>query len=393
MSHHYNPRKVLRQVSNSLLRQFFAKSRKDIDVEWDTLAETDIESIYRAWQAMKDADRRVVEAVMQDVNAMATEEGVKVLVRDGDTWGKNLREDLDQWESRYDKAMWAYLNHQDVWKMAVLFARADQLEGTRPWVKRSGVSTHPAKTEEADIGGLQNALKAFYRDREGRGHCCRVNHMLRNKRQDYFFVSLSDYTDTYDKLDTEKHDFVRESEQRAFEVVFVYEQQTGSLDVYAKGGKKVVTPLQEVFARVILGVELGEEVEGQPYHLAELLNPKFGFSVEAGDGVDHVRLRRVRLSVKGNRKRRITLEANPDGSADDIHTMIQNYLNQQTLPPALVDVDLATITFRMAGGNNGRATSFSFNLSYPDGCSLKSLREEHRVLGEKYLKKWKIDVG
>jgi len=393
MSQHFDPRKALRQVSNTLLKQFFGILKVPLDIKWDEISETAIEPIFQAWQELQDGPRREVEVVLQDIHAMANEDGVKVLVQDGDTWGKDLRDDLDKWESRYDKAMWTFLKHHDVWSLAVQFARADRLEGTRPWVKRANVPKRTPKTDAEACAELETSLCAYYRKSEGRGHCCKVLHHLRARSLDYFFVNLSDYADTYDKLDPEKNDFVRESEQRAFAVVFVYEQKAGTLDVYAKGGKKVVTPLQEIFARVILGVELAEEDDGQPYQLRLLLNPKFGFPVEAGDRVDHVRLRRVRLSVKGNHKRRVTLEANPDAGPGDIYDMMANYLNQANLPVAVLDVDQATLSFRLKHDGGGRPPSFSFNLSQPDGCNLKSLREEYREVGEKYLRKWKIDCG
>jgi hypothetical protein len=33
----------------------------------------------------------------------------------------------------------------------------------------------------------------------------------------------------------------------------------------------------------------------------------------------------------------------------------------------------------------------TFDVSFPDSCNLKSLREEYRLLGEKYLNRWGID--
>jgi hypothetical protein len=73
--------------------------------------------------------------------------------------------------------------------------------------------------------------------------------------------------------------------------------------------------------------------------------------------------------------------------------MMANYLNQANLPVAVLDVDQATLSFRLKHDGGGRPPSFSFNLSQPDGCNLKSLREEYREVGEKYLRRWKIDCG
>jgi len=240
---------------------------------------------------------------------------------------------------------------------------------------------------------LENALCAFYCEKEGRGHICRAHYLQRNKQQDYFFINLSDYADTYDKLDPKKRDFVRESEQRAFAIVFVYEQSAGTLDVYAKGGKRVTDALMAIFARVVLGVELAEERGRNPYQLNLIVNPSFDFRIESGDGLADVRIRRMRVSVKGNPKRRIVLEANPDGAANDVHEMLEKYINKTALPAAVLDVDQVTLTFRFKHDGPGRAKGFSFNLSAPDGCNLKSLREEYRLIGEKYLKKWAIDCA
>jgi hypothetical protein len=93
---------------------FNEKLKLPIGVDWGKLKQAQIEPIFDAWQKMGDDDRRRVEVVLQDVNAMACEEGVKVLLRDGATWGKNLEQELNQWPSRYDKAMWTYLKHHDV---------------------------------------------------------------------------------------------------------------------------------------------------------------------------------------------------------------------------------------------------------------------------------------
>jgi len=34
----------------------------------------------------------------------------------------------------------------------------------------------------------------------------------------------------------------------------------------------------------------------------------------------------------------------------------------------------------------------TFSVTFPNGCDLKNKREDQRLLGEKYLKRWKIDV-
>lgn len=394
MSQQYDPRRVLRQTSNDLLVQFFKKCKIAVDVDWGRIKETQVEPVFLAWQGLADEDRRQVETVLQDIHALATEDGVRVLIQDGDTWRKDLRLELNKLQNSHDKAMWTFLHHEAIWQTALKFARADSLEGSRPWVKRADVSKKPPRSDPEAIKQLEVAIGSFFQLTQGRGHVCRIQHILRNNRQDYFFVNLSNYADTYDKLDPKRRDFIREAEQRAFSVVIVYEQEAGSLDVYAKGGRKVVKALQEIFARIILSVELEDDCHVvPPYNLAMLLNRDFAFPVEAGDGINHVRLRRMRLSIKGNSKRRITLEANPDAEREDIYDMIDDCLNRESLPAAILDVDQATLCFHRSEVHRGRAATFSVTISRPESSTLKNLREENRELGEKYLKRWKIDVA
>jgi hypothetical protein len=54
-------------------------------------------------------------------------------------------------------------------------------------------------------------------------------------------------------------------------------------------------------------------------------------------------------------------------------------------------VTQATLQFRFVTGKHGRRRSLTFDVSFPDSCTLKSEDEEMRLLGEKYLKRWGID--
>lgn len=396
MSHNYNPRRILRHVSNQLLQAFFANQKIEIAVDWKSIKETAIEPVFQAMQKLSDADHQKVEEVFQDIHALATEEGVRVLVQDGATWGKDLRAELDQWESRHDKAMWTFLNHEDVWTMALRLAHADSLSYSRNWItrvadipKKKLMDDKKAKIDADVLGALETSLCAYYKEKEGRGHTCRVHHQLRKPSQHYFFVSLSDYTDTYDKLDAKKKEFVRELEQRAFQVVICYDESRGVLDVCAKGGKDVISALQDIFAQEVLDTSLSPD-DGKriPYNLNIALDPKFDFPVDPADGIDAVGIKRMRLAIKGS-KRRIQFEGDPDKQVNDVHVMMSKYLNRSELPRAIIDVDLMSLKFSLRHHGSGKQPAFSFDIS-ARSCSLKGKREAYRQLGEKCLKSWSI---
>lgn len=52
----YNPKTVLRQTSNSLLNEFFELRSVELDVAWEELRETKIQSIFEAFQRLAEEE-------------------------------------------------------------------------------------------------------------------------------------------------------------------------------------------------------------------------------------------------------------------------------------------------------------------------------------------------
>ena len=193
----------------------------------------------------------------------------------------------------------------------------------------------------------------------------------------------------------ERGSFDRRPERRAFELVIAYDRTPGShaaLEMYVRGGKKVYVPLQEIFCRVILDEEIGpENRDSHPYELNGLLSRNFQFSTDPEDGIIAVRVRKMRVSVKGSARRRITLEADPQAGIDDIYEMLDNYLNQERLPASILNVTQVGLKFSFDPEFEDLPKSLSFELSAPNSSNLKSKPERVRQLGEKYLKQWGLD--
>ena len=69
------------------------------------------------------------------------------------------------------------------------------------------------------------------------------------------------------------------------------------------------------------------------------------------DGIEEIQIRKLRLSVLGGAKRRITLEADPDGGPSAIYGMLDECLNRNNLPDALFNITLAQFHFRSVRGS------------------------------------------
>lgn len=392
MAPSFDPKKVLRQISNHLLDDLFQVHGHELDVPWDDLKQTEVDEIFDAWQALPESDRRAIEIVMHDVCEMATEDGIRAIVEEGIRQDNRvLLSDIDGYESRYDKAVWTYIRAGDVWEAAVRFARADTMSRGRYWVKRMDIPAKAPDTSDDAITELETAMSAFFLANQARGRLCKIEHYVRASGLHYFFAYMDDYADTYINFD-EEGEFARTPERRAFEVVFVYDNLHGTLEMYARGGKKVNEPLQEIFCRVILGEELPpEDIRSNPYELNGLINRTFEFPTDPEDGISSVRIRKLRLSVKGNSKRRITLEANPDGPVDDIYDMMDEYLDKRRIPHSIVNITQVGIKFSFDQQEDGQSRSLSFEVSHPNSSNLKSKPEQLRLIGEKYLRLWRID--
>jgi hypothetical protein len=390
MSRQYSPKTFLRLLPNQLLKEYFDRRNLLSDLLWYLQGETEIQRIYDAWQGLPEPQRLAVEKDFRDVDEMACEEGVKALVEEGFFHGIDLGAELDRLDGFHHKVMWAFLRHERVFYVASLINYVDSLHG-RYWVRRSDAPRKEPRDSPEARQNLACALSEHYRRTQGRGHRCTVETYLRGGRHHYYFAYPDDYTDTYIGH-TEEGMFVRRAQKRAFEVVFVYDPQDGVLDLFAKGDRQLKADLQQIFCLVILGESVGpEQPRRLAYELNGLMDRGFAFPTDPEDGIEEVRVRRLRLSVIGNGNRRVILEADPKGPVEDVYDLMDETLTRELPRGRVFNVTQATLEFRFTPKGRERPKALVFEVSFPNCSTLKSKREEHRLLGEKYLKRWGID--
>jgi hypothetical protein len=388
-------RKVFRQVSNDLLRQFFEHEQCEMHVDWAKLTETRIESLFRAWTDLSDEQRQRTETVLEEIGEMAHIDALKVIVDEANKQavGGALGTALEDRPSRADKAMLTYLQFPTVWDIAARFARTDMLARQRFWITRIGLPTRSPRTDSAAIDTFEKALSKHFVASEGRGHRCIVEFFPRTECLAYFFAYLDDFASMELHIDGHKG-LARTPRRHLFETVFVFDHQSGSLSLYARGGKPVYVPLQRLFARAMLEHEVNEAgPEGHPYRLDLLLQRDFEMPTDAEDRINEVQVRRLKLVALGEPRRRLTLEADPDGAPRDIFAMIDRWLDREHLSHAKIAVSSATLSIRFSQGADDLPEALTFDVSFPNSSNLKGQREELRAFEEKYLKRWGIDVS
>jgi len=195
MAKPFDPRKILKQIANALLREFFTRRGELTDVPWDTLTEHKIEPVFLSWQALPEEKLREVQMLLRDVNELADHRGVAVLAEGVLMRCPERAEEFRGQESKADKAMWVYLNAPPAFEEAAMFARADALASGRNWIKRNGLPKLKLEVSDAMGQSLGSALTAFYGPVQLRGRHCTIEHYRRADGAEYFFAYLDDYPD------------------------------------------------------------------------------------------------------------------------------------------------------------------------------------------------------
>jgi hypothetical protein len=389
MARHFDPRKVLQEVSNPLLREFFARRGKLRDVPWEGLGETDVEPVFAAWQRMPEAEQVEVQLVLQDVNELAGERGLNVLVEEVQRRAPDRLDEMAALAGRHDKAMWVYLNVPQAFDEAALFARADALAAGRYWVKRNSLPRLAVTVDEARRESLAAALTAYYWPAQMRGRHCHVEHYPRANGTEYFFAYLDDYPDSHVVFDDAGR-FEKRADRYAFTNVFAYSPQDGALELYAEGGRKVIDPLQVLFCKAVLDLDVEPtDPAKSAFNLDHWKDRGVALPTDPVDQIAQVQVRSLRFEIEGAPRRRITLDADPQSFSGDIYQMIDGYLNAKNLPLSRLRVIHVRFHLTFMHEGEGRAKGLTFNVGL-HSCDLKSKPDEMRAIGERCLKLWKV---
>ena len=164
--------------------------------------------------------------------------------------------------------------------------------------------------------------------------------------------------------------FNRRPHNPAFEVVFVYSQKEGSLDLNLRGSFKAIVPLQGMFAMEILKLpELPPDPKDERvYDLAPLSQKSFNFTPAVGSGIEKVLVKKLRLSDRSKKGNRLTVEADPTEKPNAVYDLLDEI--GKSVPLHLYNVTQVDLTAYVTDGDNP-AKAVSFRIGHPNSCSLK----------------------
>ena len=372
MARHYSTCSFFRQVPNALLARYFAGQGLFEDLDFAAMKETKPDALFEAWLDLPEDQRKAMDAEFQEIFELSCEKGFRAII-DEARWQmqadpKRLTafiKTLSALPNHYHRAMVTYLDHPECWKGATRFYHADTLPY---WRKRKNMGHQPAAVDEASLQQLADQISNYFHRTEGRGNNCVVE-PFRRSELDYFFAYPEDYTQQ--SIEWVDGEFAPRPHNPAFEVIFVYSQKDGSLDLNFRGSRKAVEPLQGMFATTILKLE---ELPPDPkderiYDLSQLGKRGFNFVCRIGSGIDEVAVRKLRLSSRFNRGERITLEVDTSDDSKAIYDLLDKI--GKATPLHQYNVTQVEIAASVVVDVDKPAKIIPIRITYPNSCSLK----------------------
>lgn len=369
MARHYTTKDFFRQMPNALLARYFLGRELFADLDFSTMKETKPDELFGAWLYLPDGQRNEMDAELRDIFDMSCEKGFKAIIDEGEWQLGHVPEEfaafvdkLSALPNHYERAMVTFLDHNGFWKGATRFHHADTLTY---WRKRKNLPHEPAAVDQASLDALAQAISGYFHFTEGRGSHCIVE-PYRRGRLDYFFAYPEDYSQQ--SVEWVDGEFGRRPHNPAFEVVFVYSQNEGSLDLNFRGTHKAIEPLQAMFATTILKLpELPPDPKDKRvYDLTPLHQKSFEFTPAVGSGIERVVVTKLRLSSRVKKGERVTLEADTSKDPLAVYAMLEKL---GSLPMySVTQVELAaTVTVDA----DKPAKVMTIRITHPNSCSLK----------------------
>ncbi|MCD6216383.1 hypothetical protein J7L05_00810 [bacterium] len=388
MSRQYSIKSFLRSAPNSLVIQYL--ERLGIDAKEvknnKNLSESKIEPLFETIE--KNENLRVrMDADFRNIEKLATEGGIKVIVEEAIIQNTGITEVLSDMKGHHEAVLWTFLNHPKVFAVASRFYGADNLPN-RSWRKIKYLPDAPSATDKNSRDRLTQAIAAYYKSAEGRGKACKVEHYKRDDRL-YWFCYVQDYAGTSIEFD-DKGEFRRRTLKPAFEVIFVHHPIEKSLDTYVVGYKKTVQNLQKIWALSILNEQIEPTLEKEEvYNLTGLRNRNYPMLLEPGGEVEDVRIRKLKLEFTVPGSKRLTLEADVRSNEHAVYDLFDDLLEDDMKD--LVQVKQVGFQFKFRSDGRRGQNTLSFVVSNPNSISLKY--DPKHLIARDYLKRWGIDVS
>lgn len=372
MAQHYSTKDFFRRAPNTLLERYFLSHGIFSDLNIAEMKAPKVEPLFTAWLNLPASQTKPMEADFLQIHGLSNEKGFLALIDEAQYHLKNEQTALDEFVKKlaslpnhYHRALTVFLDHPEYWKGAVRFSHADTLTY---WRKRKNLSNKPVSLEHKDREQLAKEISTYFHLTEGRGNNCLIE-VLRRGDLDYFFAWPEDHSQQ--SIEWVNGEFNNRPHNPAFEVVFVYSQSDGSLDLNYRGSRKALEPLQAMFAKVILKLDElpPDPADERVYDLAQLGQNDFNFTYDPGSGITSVAIKKMQLTSRATKGDRVTLEANAKQNPKGIYDLLGTI--GKSLDLNLYDITQVELSASIQEETDKPPKRITIRITHPNTCSLK----------------------
>ncbi len=372
MAQHFSTANFFRRAPNALIERYFVERGLFANLYISKMKETKVEALFDAWLKLPDDQRNAMEAELCEIHGLSNAKGFQAIIDEagwhmqGEQAGLHaFVEQLSTLPNHYHRAMTTFLDHPGYWKGATRFSHAD---GLSYWRKRKNLGHHEAAVHEEDRHKLAKAIRTYFHLTEGRGNHCLVEAFRRDER-DYFFAYPEDHSQQ--SVEWVNGEFNNRPHNPAFEVVFVYSQSEGSLDLNYRGPRKAIEPLQAMFATEILKLpELPPDPKDERvYDLGQLSQADFSFTYAPESGIQNIGIKKLQLTSRVKMGDRLTLEADANNNPKGVYNLMAKI--GDSLDLSVYDITQVEVTASIIEDANKPAKRVTFRITHPNTCSLK----------------------
>jgi hypothetical protein len=379
----YDVKRFLREAPTDLLREFLATQDLEGHLDWSAPRQQLVHDIFSAIASAPVALYRHIHCTFRAVHQLADADGANTLAAEMDRRrvGRKTIESFTEYPTPLGQAFWAYLHHPDLFAVSRLFRSADLLPR---WHRSCVPPATPLPPEEA-TRRLRDDLRAYYKENQDRGYGGEVQRHPRDTRC-YWFACLQDYPKEVRLYDDDRQ-LQTATLELGFAIIFVYDQQAGTLAIACKGNLEHTLDLQRLFGRAVLNVELPRDGAGEVYHLQRLLDPALPLPLTPEDQVEAVHVQYIGIEFLGQRRRSITVNTGSSGETDGVHEMIDRVVSGFHVPRDLLTVTQIGLHLTVRASAGRPPVSQVIHLT-PQYCSCTEgpLGEDLRQL----LRRWGI---
>jgi len=340
----YDVRQFLQEAPADLLRAFLASIGLGDNIDWSTAEQSLTQDVFTAIGDAPEKAHRQVHSAFRLIHKLADEDGVATILAEirRRHSGRKTLSAFEQHLTPTGRAFWTYLNEPEIFAVCYRFRSADMI---RRWHRVCARPARPFAPMKDSTVRLQDDLRGYYQEYQGRGHDCVVQTYPRDSRR-YWFACLQDYAEEVLLCD-EHHQFHLNNLEMAFEIIFIYDDDAGTLAIATDGDLQHVMDLQCIFGRAVFGEELTGAVTGEEFRIQRLLDRRYPLPLLPEDRVESVSVQSIGITFLGQRGSGIRVNAVRNGDSQRVYEMLDKVLSGFNVPPDLVTVTQVELCFTL----------------------------------------------